>query len=500
LVVGAGITGITTAHLLAQAGKRVIVIEMRGVGSGETGNTTAHLTEVLDARYHRISQKFGQQSAQHVAESKRKAIDYIERCVGRLGIDCGFRRVPGFLFTETQDDIDELKEELEALHKVASRASWVDKLSLPFAVAGALRIENQAQFHPLRYLEAVVKEMCSMGVKIYSQTRIIDVQEGQPCRATTDRGVITARDVVLATHVPVTNRVALHMKIAAYRSYAVAGQTSTKLPLGLYWDTADPYHYIRAVNAPGSADESWLIIGGEDHKTGTQSKASARYRNLERYAERFALNDPAMRWSGQIMEPVDGLPFIGTNTHSKHVYVATGYAGQGMTYGTLAGLLLSDAITGQTNPWAEIYSATRIKPAAQVNRFVAENIDYPAHIVRDRFVRGEVASVNDIPLSEGKLVRIHGKMLAVFRDSADQLHYQSAVCPHLGCYVRWNNTERSWDCPCHGSRFDVLGKVLNGPAVSDLQQSAQTQGSQSRQTHDPIHSHRGECDHSARST
>jgi Rieske Fe-S protein len=281
---------------------------------------------------------------------------------------------------------------------------------------------------------------------------------------TTSTGTIRAADVLVLTHVPVSNVIAIHSKIAAYRSYAVAAPYRGDVA-GLFWDLDDPYHYTRVEDA---RDGSFLVVGGEDHKTGQKRRTRECFQRLDGYVkERFGC-DVALRWSGQIIEPSDGLPFIGRNSGSEHVYVATGFAGNGMTFGTLAAMILTDEVLGLTSAWARTYDATRVKPLAQARRYVAENVDFPAYLARDRVARGEVRSIGEIPRGEGRLFRNRGKMLAVYREPGGRIQACSAACTHLGCNVRWNDAEKTWDCPCHGSRFAVDGAVINGPAVTDL--------------------------------
>lgn len=468
VVVGGGISGVTAALLLQRAGKQVILLESRRLGAGETGYTTAHLTEILDTRYHVLESKFGGHQTHLVAQSSRLAIDKIESLVQEFGADsCGFGRVPGYLFAETDEQRAVLELEIDALQRVGAKASLVENIPLPFATIGAIRIDNQAQIHPLEYLAQLTRRLISSGGQIFEQTKMLDVEEGEPCRVHTDAGELRAAQVLVLTHVPVANRVAIHTKIAAYRSYAIAGKApDPEFPPGLFWDLSDPYHYIRRQDM---VDGRYVIIGGEDHKTGKKENTLESYRALEAYARtHFPGFEASVRWSGQIMEPVDGLPFIGRNTGSTHVYVATGFSGNGITYGTLAAMSLADAVLGIRSPWTDLYDATRVKPVAQSRQYLTENVDFPTHMVTDRFAKGDVKQYQEIPMGEGRLVREQGRMLAVYRDPRGTFHVRSAVCPHLGCHVRWNKAERSWDCPCHGSRFDIEGAVLNGPATTCL--------------------------------
>jgi glycine/D-amino acid oxidase-like deaminating enzyme/nitrite reductase/ring-hydroxylating ferredoxin subunit len=470
VVVGAGIAGMTASLLLQRAGKRVVLIEARRVGHGETGHTTAHLTELLDARYHVLESKFGRDRARLAAESSRAAIDRIETFVRELGVDCGFERVPGYFYAEDEKQRSDLEKEFEGLRRVGADVAWVDSFPLSIRVDGALRIERQGQFHPLEYLRELAAQLVTSGGQIFEGTAMLDLDEGKPCRVSTTGGVVTAQEVLVLTNVPVSNRFALHTKVAAYRTYALAARLENAFPAGLFWDMQDPYHYTRTQKTRSG---SFLIVGGEDHKTGQKKDTGQCFDRLGEYAAtQFGIADISHRWSGQVIEPVDGLPFIGRNPGARHVHVATGFSGTGMTFGTLAGMILSDGVLGIVNPWAELYEASRLKPLAQAREFITENVDFPAHLARDRLAKGDAESVDQVAPGEGRLIRSQGKMLAVYRDPAGTVHARSAVCTHLGCHVQWNREERSWDCPCHGSRFDVDGAVLNGPATKGLEEAA----------------------------
>ena len=467
-IIGGGIAGLTAALKLQRAGKDVVVLEARHIGSGETGQTTAHLTELLDERYSVLESKFGREGARLAAESSRAAIATIEDLSKEFGSTCDFSRVPAFLYAETDEQSAQLKREVESLTRVGATVTWHDSIPLRKTVAGAIRLDNQAQFHPLRYLAQMAAAFVRAGGRIYENSEVLSVQDGEPCRVMlTGERVVSARSVLVLAHVPVTNRVVLHTKISAYRSYAIAARTKAEFPIGLYWDMNDPYHYTRRHT---SDEGTFVIVGGEDHKTGQQPDTQEAYAALERFMKQeYGLTDIAHRWSGQIIEPVDGLPFIGKNPGENHVYIATGFSGTGMTFGTVAGMLLSDLVRGVANSWAELYSPNRTKPLAQAKEFVAENVDFPAALAKDRFNPGDVVSVDEVPAGEGRLLRSGGSMLAVYKDASGAVSACSAVCTHLGCYVHWNNAESSWDCPCHGSRFEPNGKVLNGPATRPLE-------------------------------
>ena len=477
LVVGGGITGLTAAVLMAREGRQVALIEQDRIGAGETGHTTSHLTEAIDGRYQNVREKFGEEPATLVAQSSRDAIDLIERFCAELPGDAGFARVPGYLYSERQSDVPWLARELDAAARAGCAVEWTDVTPVPFKTVGAIQWANQGQVHATAYLAMLVDEAERRGVRLFEETRATNVHDASgttPCIVHTDRFDIRCHDVVVAAHVPVNNRVFLHTKIAAYRSYAMAMEVGTEpqrspVPPGLFWDTDDPYHYTRIQETAG---RTYLIVGGEDHRTGVESDTEESFARLLSYAEtRYGTVPVPYRWSGQIIEPVDGLPFIGLNTGCQHVYVATGYSGNGMTFGTLAAMIVSDAILGRTSAYADLYAATRIKPLAAAYDYVSENALFPAHLVADRLSDHNVedGSAASLQAGEGAILQSEGQgKVAVCRDRLGALHAVSAVCTHLGCDVAWNNAEQTWDCPCHGSRFSPEGRVINGPAVSDL--------------------------------
>jgi glycine/D-amino acid oxidase-like deaminating enzyme/nitrite reductase/ring-hydroxylating ferredoxin subunit len=469
LVVGGGIAGMTAALLLAREGRSVALIEARTLGAGETARTTAHLTAMLDTRYQTLESKFGVDVARGALQSHQASIARIEAFASEFAPDCAFRRVPGYLVAKNAEQRTELERELVTLQRLGAKPQWMQAVPLPLPCAGALRLDDQAEFRPLEYLKALAVAFVASGGLIFEGTRLLELEKGDRCRALTAKGVISARHVLIATHAPAISKVALHTKLAAYRTYAVAHGTLDQLPDGLFWTMDDPYHYVRSQRIGAL---NYLIVGGEDHKTGHTDDGVGILQKLSDFAHSlYSKSSLAYSWSGQILETSDGLPLIGTHPGSSNVYVATGFAGNGMTFGTLSGMLLSDAVHGRDNPWAQLFEPRRLKPFASA-RYFSENVDFPARLARDRLNRGEVSDASAVPRGEGRLLRSKGKMLAVYRDHAGALHSRSAACTHLGCYVRWNACENTWDCPCHGSRFDTGGEVLNGPATRALEEGA----------------------------
>jgi glycine/D-amino acid oxidase-like deaminating enzyme/nitrite reductase/ring-hydroxylating ferredoxin subunit len=470
-VVGAGIAGISTAYLLARAGKRVVVLEDGAVGGGETGRTTAHLSNALDDRYHLLERLHGQDGARLAAASHAAAIDQIGSIVRGEAIDCRFERLDGYLFVPPGESVEILHTELEA----ARRAGVADVELLPrapqlsFDTGPCLRFPRQAQFHPLSYLSALVGSIERMGGIIHGKTHVTGVEPGPPARITTDRNhTVTADFVVCATNTPVIDWLVIHSKQAAYRTFAIGVRFTGSIPPALYWDTADPYHYVRL------ADDI-LIVGGEDHKTGQADDGDERLARLESWTrERFPVGPAEFKWSGQVMEPVDGLAYIGRNPGDKgHVFVATGDSGHGMTHGTIAGMLITDLILGRPNEWERLYDPSR-KSLKATAEYARENLNV-ARQYADFVTPGELGSEAEIQPDQGAIVRHGLKKLAIYRDERGAFHRASAVCPHLGCIVHWDSLEGSWDCPCHGSRFGTDGSVLNGPALGGLDVEIQHQ-------------------------
>ena len=473
-VIGAGIAGLSAAYQLATAGKSVVVLDDGPIGGGQTARTTAHLSHAMDVQYQVIRRLHGEHGARLAAESHTAAIDEIERIATEEGIACDFERVPGHLFIPRGESPAVLERELDAAHAAGlNRVELLPTTPALGAEAGpCLRFPHQAQFHPLRYLAGLATAVERHGGLIFTHVHAEGVEaKGATHRIKTrDRASVTAGAVIAATNAPILGPQALHAKQAAYLTYVIGGAVPAgAVPRGLYWDTEDPYHYVRVQpRAPAVASEV-LIVGGEDHKTGQSDDSAKRYLALEEWArERFPMIEAVeFRWSGQVMNSLDGLAFIGRASEDEpDVYLATGDTGMGMTHGTIAGMLLRDLILRRDNPWRALYDPSRLILRA-LPALVRENVNVAAQYT-DWLTPAEVSSVEEISPGQGALLRRGLAKIAAYRDGDGRLHERSAVCPHLACIVAWNSSEKTWDCPCHGSRFDALGHVINGPANTNL--------------------------------
>lgn len=468
-VIGAGIAGLSTAYSLIHAGDTVAVLDDGPIGGGETQMTSAHLSSAIDDGLHEMERLHGTHGAQLAWESHAAAIDRIEEIVRREKIDCDFKRVDGYLFLAPGDNSHYLDREFQAAH----RAGWegverVVELPSESLYAGpALRFPNQAQFHPLKYLAGLAAAIERAGGKIYTNTHVENIENsGSAVRVHAKTGMVTCSAVVVATNSPINNRVVIHTKQAAYMSYVIGVRIPAgSVPHALYWDTANPYHYVRVQS---NGDHDILIVGGEDHKTGQANDTGERHARLEAWTrEHFPMaEDVRFVWSGQVMETLDGLAYIGRNPmDTGAVYICTGDSGHGLTHGTIASLLITDLIHHRENPWTDLYNPGRIS-LKSAPTFVKEGANMAAQYA-DWLTAGEDEN-NSVPPDSGVVVRRGLKKVAVYCDESGHHHECSAICPHLGCIVHWNGTEKTWDCPCHGSRFDKYGKVINGPANADL--------------------------------
>ncbi|WP_205028001.1 FAD-dependent oxidoreductase [Oleisolibacter albus] len=477
VVVGAGIAGLTTAYLLAREGRAVLVLDARDPAGGETARTTAHLSNAIDDRYSFLETQVGEEGARLAAESHTAAIEMIGRIAAQEDIACDYRRLDGWLFLAPGDDRHLLEEELAAAHRAGlTDVDLVEDFRLPANYAGpALRFPRQGQFDPMKYAAGLVRAIRALGGQVVAGQRVTSVEGGEEAIIhLADGHSLKAAACVVATNSPVIDTVAIHTKQAPYRTYVVALRVPRgSLEPALWWDTRDDYHYVRLQAAADEQGDDILIIGGEDHKTGEAQDHDQRFLRLEDWARRHfpMAAETVCRWSGQVMEPFDGLAFIGRDpANTANILIATGDSGMGMTHGTIAGMVLTDLLQGRANAWAGLYEPSR-KPARNLREYLKENLD----VAREYAFGGyrheggtDITSEAAIAPGGGGVLRIGGQPVAVFRAEDGSLTRVSAKCTHLGCTVHWNGLENSWDCPCHGSRFAPDGAVLAGPAVADL--------------------------------
>lgn len=468
-IVGGGLTGVTAALLLADAGKRVAILEGRRIGAGVSERSTAHVTEAIDTRYSELERR-DRDLARIVRASSRAAMDLIARLAQYCPGQAGFRRVPGYLFSEDPDQSSVLQAEAAAAQRAGARVE-VGEVPLSIARGVGVRFENQAELDPVAYVDGLTQRAVRSSALVFEESLVVGLSVGDRTLLELEHGpTVTATDVILATHSPFT-KATFQTKISQYRSYAVAGPLEKPLD-ALYWDTADPYHYMRSARLGGdnpASQASYLIVGGEDHKTGHQPEGGTGgcVDRLSEYSRRLGV-EPSLSWSAQVVESVDGLPYIGKPTESERVHVATGFGGNGTTFGTLAAMILCDDLLGNENPYAHTYRATRFEATTSLPPLVKENVDFPLQLLRDRLQGSSPRSAAELAPGEGAVLQVDGEKLAVYRDDTGQLHAVSALCTHLGCQVAFNSSERSWDCPCHGSRFGTDGAVLDGPANKRL--------------------------------
>jgi glycine/D-amino acid oxidase-like deaminating enzyme/nitrite reductase/ring-hydroxylating ferredoxin subunit len=467
LVIGGGITGLTTAALLRHAGVDVTLVEARTLG-GQTGRSTGHLTELVDGTYTAILRDHGEEAAVLVRTAARDAIENVRRLCERYAPRAAYRRVPAYLYPATPDDADRVAEEADAAEAAGVHVQRGAAVPVPYPVDGAICVPDQADFDPLAYVHGLARGLADEGLRIYEHTRMAPPSGGEMPEAVTEDGrfTIRARRIVVATHSPIGVS-PLHTAVAPYDSYVVAFTVPDGVaPDALVFDSGDPYHYTRTFR---DGRETVLVVGGSDRKTGHNHEAGRPFDEVAEWVQaRYPGAVPRERWSGMWFQPIDGLPFIGEAPLSENVYVATGFSGDGLLWGAAAGRILADLVQDVHSPFADVVSARRFKPVAGGPTWLKENLDVAVSLVKDRFV-ADVASAAALLPGEGGLVFDDGSHLAVFRDEGGALHTLSPICTHLHCVVRWDGAGRVWACPCHGSRFDPeTGEVVDGPASAPL--------------------------------
>jgi glycine/D-amino acid oxidase-like deaminating enzyme/nitrite reductase/ring-hydroxylating ferredoxin subunit len=472
VVVGGGITGLTTAYLLARAGRRVVLVERDRCANTDTGSTSAHLTMVTDTRLNELAGALGRPHAQAVWDAGLAAIAQIDETVREHAIDARFEWIDGYLHAPLDGDVNASLEGLKGDAAIASELGFDAEYvtSAPWVDRPAVRFANQARIHPRKYLAALARAVVASGGRIHEHSEAAEFLD-QPRGVKVNGYTLRCKDVVIATHNPLVGfggmagATLFQTKLALYTSYVVAGRVPPgTVPDALWWDTADPYQFVRI---EPHLDHDLIIFGGEDHKTGQQQDTTACFRRLEERLRAMQPDaEPTHRWSGQVIETPDGLPYIGQS--AEHQYSATGYAGNGLTFGTLAAMMMSDAILQRPNPWTDLFDPGRKALAHGLWDYLKENVDYPYYMIRDRFAGPDARSLRAVKRGQGKIIERNGARVAAYRDAAGSVSLRSAICTHMGCVVGWNTAEQTWDCPCHGSRFTPTGEVISGPAETPL--------------------------------
>jgi len=474
VVVGGGITGLTAAYLLTVAGRSVALLERDRCAAVDTGHTSAHLTMVTDVRLGELVKGFGRSHAQAAWDAGLAAMAQIDDIARKEQIDCGLDWIDGYLHapgpSPSKEDIESLREDAQLAQELGFDAEFVS--SIPFIGLPGIRFESQARFHPRRYLAGLAHVIRERGGHIFEHSGVEEFVE-KPFGAKARGHLVQCRDVVIATHNPLSGFASMisaslfQTKLGLYTSYVVAGRAPKgAVPDALFWDTGDPYEYLRI---EPHRDHDLVIFGGEDHKTGQERDTNACYERLERAIRaQLPAFEPTHRWSGQVIETPDGLPYIGEMT--DHQYASTGYAGNGLTFGTLGAMLMADRIQQRKNPWDELFDPGRKALTRSLWDYLRENADYPYYMIRDRFAGAESRTLRAVKRGEGKIVDHKGTKVAAYRDPNGSLTLRSATCTHLGCLVNWNDAEKTWDCPCHGSRFATSGQVISGPAETPLEE------------------------------
>jgi glycine/D-amino acid oxidase-like deaminating enzyme/nitrite reductase/ring-hydroxylating ferredoxin subunit len=468
-VAGGGIAGITTAYLLKRAGRSVALLESKRILHGATGYTTAKVTAGHGLTYARLERRLGGEAARLYAAAQTRGLELVRQVVADEGIDCELEERVNYVYADTAEEVGRVREEAAAAQRAGLPASFVHELELPYAVAGAARLEGQAQFHPRKYLLALAARIDGDGSHVFEQTRLLDVDAGRPLRVKTDRGELRAGHLVVATHLPVLDRGLFFAKAHPSRSYAVAARVPPdRLPLLMAINVGTPTRSLRTARDDRGP---LLILGGEGHRPGAEEDTGRRFEALELFGRRwFGAEDFPYRWATQDYSPVDGVPYVGRlGMGERHVWVATGFRKWGMTNGTVAAELLVDGILARANRFSPLFDAQRLNARASLPGLVRENLEVARRFVFDRLRRGGPAELEELAPGDGRIARMRGRATAVYRDETGFVHALSPVCTHLGCHVAWNRAERTWDCPCHGSRFSGEGHVIQGPAVRDLE-------------------------------
>ena len=467
-VLGGGIAGVTAALLLARRNRDVALIEMDRVVRGTSGYTTAKLTAGHNIIYQTLERDHGPERAKLYAEANEEGLALIARLIEEESIECDFEFKPNYVYAQSEAAAEAIEGEADACRRAGLQSELVTDVSLPYPIASAVRLPDQAHFHPRKYLLGLVDRLVDEGGAVFENTRATSVTDGSTCSVTTSGGVVRAEHVVVATQYPFVDRALLFPRVHPKRSYAIAGRVDgALLPDGMFISADQPTRSLRTIV---DGDRTLLLVGGEGHGVGQSTNTEGSYRRLEEWAvEHFGMDEVEYRWSAQDGASVDRLPYIGRAVSTDNVFVATGFGKWGLTNGAIGAQLVADQITGVPNRFTALFDPSRIPLKASVQNLTVENAKVARHFLGDRVMHPQHGSLEELEPGQAGVEDRSMKPVAAFRDETGVLHRISAVCTHLGCVVTWNDAERSWDCPCHGSRFDIDGRVIQGPAVRDLE-------------------------------
>jgi len=470
-IIGGGFAGISTAYMLVNEGLRVAVVEADRILQGTTGHTTAKVTSQHGLIYSKIKSKISEEFAQQYADANETAIRFIEKTAKENNIECDLTEQSAYIFTCRDGYADRILEEANVASSLGIQASYVEEIPLPFEIKAAVRFDNQAQFHPLKYLLKLARIISEKGCQIYENSRVVDIEDnGDKYVVITDKGRRLASDrLIIASHYPCYNKAGLYFsRLWTDRSYVLAIKAKEQYPGGMYITAEEPGRSIRSQNTD---DGELILIGGEHHKTGQGEDTIKHYEALVDFAcENFTVLDIPYRWSTQDCMTLDDIPYVGYfKSDTPNLYIATGFGKWGMTNSTAASMILRDLIIDNTSPWQDVYSPSRQTIGASAKTFVVENLN-----VAKELIKGKLASLpEDIELSpgEGRAVEIDGEKAGAYKDHNGTVHIVNTTCTHMGCELKWNSAEKTWDCPCHGSRFSYEGDVVEGPAIHPLERN-----------------------------
>jgi len=471
VIIGGGITGVTTALLLQKSGRKCLLLEAHNLCFGTTGGTTSHLNTFFDTTYDIIRNDFGEEGAQLVARATRQALDLVKQHVEEYNIDCGYEEKDGYVYSQTSEQTEQLDKIFDASKAAGAEVEYIQSIPVPVPFEKAIVYRRQGQLHPTRYVLALAKAFEEKGGVILQNCMVQDVKKRDDedrLEVKTTRGNFVVQHAIWATHIPPGINL-LHFRCAPYRSYAMAVKLADNLyPDGLAYDMYDPYHYYRTQDIDG---EKYLIVGGEDHKTAHEENTEMCFMHLESHIRKhFNVSEVVSKWSSQYFEPSDGLAYIGhLPGNPDNVYVATGFSGNGITYSHIAAITLRDLILNGKSDLADLFSPSRIKPVAGFAAFVKENADVVKEFVAKRIAKEKITGLAELSAGEAKVVKYEGESIALYKDDSGAVHAVSPVCTHAKCIVAWNRAEKTWDCPCHGARYSPDGEVLTGPASKGLE-------------------------------